>query len=142
MEHRKYRVKTGNYYHIYKPYFKDSYSNGRVTEHRYIMYLYLSILNNKITYIPKNMHIHHKNKNGLDNRPENLELLDHRTHRNNHNIQSLDRICNLCKCKTKYDLKGWKRWCNDINGFLCRDCYIMIYNYRKKWILNKVLTSR
>lgn len=137
MKHRKYRVKTGNYYHIYKPHFKDS-KNGRVPEHRYIMYLYLSILNNKITYIPRNMDIHHKNKDGLDNRIENLELLSQKDHADKHRDRNgftdIDnRFCNICHLKSKRNNRDQNTWYYDINGFLCIGCYNTVLYFRKKF---------
>ena len=69
------RFKANGYWRILKKYCVFANPRGNVYEHRYIMYIYLSILNNKIVYIPKDMDIHHINGNKLDNRIENLVLM-------------------------------------------------------------------
>lgn len=69
---------------IYKPFFKYSNSEGYVREHRYIMYIYLSILNNKVIYI-EGFDVHHKNGDKKDNHIENLELLTRSEHTIFHN---------------------------------------------------------
>lgn len=137
---KEYRIRHYKYYEIYKPHYRHSYkNNGRVLEHRYIYYIYLSILNNKITYIPKGFDIHHKNKNTFDNRIENLELITKSEHQSHHNPRKdrTNTFCNLCKTnKTKTYLfknKYYDDWRNDINGFLCKDCYNSIRQFRKKF---------
>lgn len=74
----------GEYITLYKPYFKYCDKNGYVRKHRYIMYLYLSILNGKPTYI-EGLVVHHKNRIKDDNRIENLELLTLSEHNIEHN---------------------------------------------------------
>ena len=134
MKQRKYRVKTGKYYQIYKPHFKYSYSNGRIPEHRYIYYIYLSILNGKVTYIPKNMDINHKNKNPKDNNISNLELLTKKEHKTTDmSYYTSNRICNLCKKESSKNKYRDKHWLKDINGFLCHYCYMVIYRYKQKF---------
>ncbi len=78
------RKKINGYWALYKPYYKYCHKNRYVQEHRYIMYLYLSILNNKIIYLPKNKEVHHINGNRLDNRIENLQLLTRKQHKKKH----------------------------------------------------------
>lgn len=58
------------YIRIYKPHYKYSDRHGLVREHRYIYYIYLSILNGKPTYI-QGFDVHHRNKNRKDNRIQN-----------------------------------------------------------------------
>ena len=134
------RTSTNGYYIIFKPHYPycDKYT-GYVLEHRYIMYLYLSILNNKVTYI-EDLHVHHINKNTLDNRIQNLQLLIQSEHskitckdmkeNNRYRVKDMsNRFCNICKIKEHKN----RKWCNDINGFLCIDCLEMIRHYRKKF---------
>jgi hypothetical protein len=136
----------GNYYIIYKPHFKysDKYTSY-VSEHRYIMYIYLSILNNKVTYLSKDYDVHHINGNKKDNRIENLELLRHGDHSKItiitnpeiafKKINMSNRFCNLCESKTTIkclrDKKYYDIWYNDINGHLCSNCYDYIRRYKK-----------
>ena len=101
------------------------------------MYLYLSILNNKVTYI-QDYDVHHINGNKLDNRIQNLQLIKHPKHITDHKTKNMDnRRCLLCgRGKTQPRItKMGKRpnWYDDINGFLCRYCYLKIRYYRKKF---------
>ena len=132
---QKYRIKHLNrYWKIYKPYFKYSYSDGYILEHRYIYHIYLSILNNKITYLPKNKEVHHINENGLDNRIENLIIITRNKHNKIHKLNPGKRICNFCNSnKTRRKNKGIKNWYVDNNGFLCHTCYNTIRYYRTKF---------
>ena len=128
---RGYRRKYGNYILIYKPHFKYARKDGYVLEHRYIYHIYLSILNGKLTYLPKGYDIHHINGNTKDNRPDkNLILLTRSNHSKEHNpiIDKSDRFCNICKSETTI-----LDWYIDIDGFLCFNCYQIIRYYQKKF---------
>lgn len=126
---------------IHKPHFKYSNPRGYVSEHRYIMYLYLSILNGKPTYI-EGFDIHHKNGNKKDNRISNLQLISKSEHgyltNKGKKKDKSERICNICKLNvTAKRLKNgeyYDDWRNDINGFLCKLCYNMIRRYMMKLI--------
>jgi hypothetical protein len=98
------------------------------------MYLYLSILNNKIIYI-QDYHIHHINGNPLDNRIENLQLVTRSEHNILEKIKDMSgRFCNICKTNETYIRKsGCPSWYDDIEGHLCDICYDMIKYYRKKF---------
>ena len=135
---KKYRIKASRYYGIYKPYFKYSWKNGYIYEHRYIMYIYLSILNGKPIYLSKYDDIHHRNNNKQDNRIENLELISKKQHTSYHNPikDRTNTFCNLCKSKTtvKKLKKGkyYNYWINDINGFLCHVCNDHLRRLKKR----------
>ena len=135
----KYRIKMGDYYFIYKPYFKYSNSEGYVSEHRYIYHLYLSIKYNRIIYLPRSYHIHHIDEDTFNNKISNLQILTRSKHKSIHNpiIDRTHTFCNICKSKTsrKILVKGkyYTSWVNDINGHLCFDCYAHIYTLRKKF---------
>ena len=85
---KEYRVNIGNYYAIYKPFFKYSNKFGRVTEHRYIYHIYLSIKYNRIIYLPKSYDVHHINENTRDNSIKNLQLLSKKQHNIIHHSKS------------------------------------------------------
>lgn len=137
---KKHRIKIKGYYAIYKPHFKYCNYLGYVYEHRYIMYLYLSIKYNRIIYLPKKYDVHHINGNILDNRIDNLQLLSKSDHgkitckymkeNNKYRIKDKSkRFCNICKTKET------KQWLNDINGNLCQLCFMMIRGFRKRFEL-------
>jgi len=125
---RKYKIKSDRYYSIYKPHHKYSDKSGRVLEHRYIYHIYLSIKYNRVIYLPIKYDIHHKNKNPLDNRIQNLELLSKSKHKLM-DSKAKNRVCNICNDK----YKSYKKWHRDINGYLCTICYTMIRYYRIKF---------
>ena len=124
---------------IYKPHYKYSLKlTCYVREHRYIMYIYLSILNGKPTYI-EGLEVHHKNGNKKDNRIENLELMtkgQHSTltHKGKQRVNTSRRYCNLCgssESRINYN-NGNKDWSKDLDGYLCIICYMTVYNLRKR----------
>lgn len=145
---RKYKKIIAGYKAINKPYFKDSYKNGYVLEHRYIYHIYLSIKYNRIIYSPKSYDVHHINGDKFDNRIQNLQLLSKSNHiritpKTYKQIDVSNRFCNICKRKTSMR-KGYKKyyekWLRDINGWLCDICHSNIRNFNKKFDrdLNKV----
>ena len=120
----KYRIiHQDRYYRIYKPHHKYSNKQGRVSEHRYIYHIYLSILNGKLTYLPKNKEVHHIDGNGFNNNISNLQLITRNRHNKIHKLSSGIRICNFCKSKKTKKYNNVKNWYLDINGFLCFNCY-------------------
>ena len=125
------RYFDGDYWFIYKPYFKYSYENNRTPEHRYIYHIYLSILNNKIVYIPKDMDVHHFNGIKTDNRVDNLVLKTHSSHTIYHNLGKKyerkdysDVRCLQCGTDKTYHAKdGYYQWHEIEGGYLCSICF-------------------
>lgn len=126
------RFKANGYWRLLKKHYPFSNPKGNVYEHRYIMYIYLSILNNKITYISKGYDVHHKNGNRLDNRIENLELIQSSTHsiihQNDGNYIPIDgRTCYDCGSEyTEY----WSRIDYLIGKYRCDKC-VKKYRYHE-----------
>jgi len=127
------------YWMIYKPYFKYSYSNGRVLVHRYIYHIYLSILNGKPVYIPKDMDVHHINGIKTDNRLNNMVLKSHSGHTTYHNIgnkyKEVDksgRRCLQCGSDKTYQGKdGYWQWHQIEGGYLCNVCFNLTSDRKK-----------
>lgn len=131
---------------IYKPYCVFAYSDGYVRQHRYIMYIYLSTLNGKPTYIPNNIEIHHKNGITNDNRIDNLQMVTKKEHgkitviTNPNAFKSIDTSGYFCSdpdCEHPYitnkTSKGSFRWFGDgKGGHLCSACYQRFDRKRKK----------
>jgi hypothetical protein len=122
---------NGEYYETYKPHYPESDVSGRTPDHRYIYHIYLSILNNKIVYIPKDMDVHHFNAVKTDNRINNLVLKTRESHRRYHNIgnkyskKDLSNVrCLQCGSDTTYQGKdGYWQWHQVEGGYLCNKCY-------------------
>lgn len=127
----------GEYIIIRRPYYPYCDKNGYVRQHRYIMYIYLSILNNKPTYI-EGFDVHHKNKDRKDNRIENLELITRPDHQSLHRTKDKSgRYCNICKSKTTTKTlkngKYYENWYGDIDGFLCMNCKKSLEHFKNKF---------
>jgi hypothetical protein len=128
------RFKANGYWRLLKKHYPFSNPRGNVYEHRYIMYIYLSILNNKVTYLPKGYDVHHKNGNKLDNRIENLELIQSSTHsvvhQNDGNYIPIDgRTC--YDCGSEYTQEYWSRVDYLIGKYRCNLCNKKYY-YKSK----------
>ena len=123
------------YKFLYKPEHPNSNSQGYILAHRYIMAQHIG------RPLRKDEDVHHINGDKTDNRIENLQLLlksEHTilTHGGKGEIKKdfNGRFCNLCKTRNPIIIKTTKRayWMNDINGFLCPYCYMMVRGFIKR----------
>lgn len=81
-----YRTSTANgYVRLYRPGHPLASGDGYVLEHRYVVW--------EAGIDPRGKHVHHKNSDKNDNRPENLEVIDPSTHIRQH-IEADGRITN------------------------------------------------
>ncbi|HTH20665.1 MAG TPA: HNH endonuclease [Nitrososphaeraceae archaeon] len=92
---------------------------GRIYEHSYNYQEYYKVCLLKWTQI------HHKNKNGLDNRISNLVAVMKKEHTKIHHPKK-DRentFCMICGGKTTTDKRGYDRWHKYQDGYRCDICY-------------------
>lgn len=140
------RYKRLGYWYIKKPHCVFTNKDGYVREHRYIMYIYLSILNGKIIYIPKDMDVHHIDGSRDNNLISNLQILPRRIHQRitikGRQLKKKDmskRFCLICKSKETYIRKTKRpQWHKYKDGFICDLCYSKVYYYTRKKFYNKV----
>lgn len=100
---------------------------GYVLEHRLVMEQYLK------RYLDPKEVVHHINRNKSDNRIENLMLFEnHSKHLAYEQINDIsDRFCLQCNSKDTYvDKRGYIKWSNYKDGFVCHKCYM--HNYYLK----------
>lgn len=92
---------------------------GRIYEHSYVYQEYYKVCLLKWT------HIHHKNKNGLDNRVSNLVAVSPKTHTKIHHPRkdNTNTFCLVCGGKTTIDKRGYPRWHRYQYGYRCDICY-------------------
>jgi len=74
----------GKQYHIGKSGSHKGYKFIRVDGKDYGEHILVYLKSNNLNRIPKGLCIHHLNGNKLDNRPENLVMLDRKTHTSLH----------------------------------------------------------
>lgn len=72
-------INKKGYVLIHMPDYKNSYSNGYILEHRYIMEQHLG------RDLLPDEDVHHINEIKTDNRVENLEVISHSEHAKRHN---------------------------------------------------------
>lgn len=79
-------------------------------------------------YLEKDEVVHHINRNRLDNRIENLQVMTHREHSKLHNTKNMsDRVCLICFKNTSVYRK-WFLHLDTKKKWICRTCY-----QRLKW---------
>jgi hypothetical protein len=119
---------------IYKPDHPFCTKLGYVMEHRLVLEEKLG------RYLNKNEYPHHKNGIKTDNRPENIELVTHNIHMKIHNTGNkynkkdmTNRRCLLCYSKaTETDKHGYQHWRKYNNGFICKKCWMKIYDKKRR----------
>lgn len=92
---------------------------GRIYEHVFVYQEHYKVC------LLKGTEIHHKNKNGLDNRISNLEAVSESNHTKIHHPKK-DRentFCIICGGKTTTDKRGYDRWHKYQDGYRCDICY-------------------
>lgn len=114
------KTNTGSYWVLSGMYGYPGADNiGRILEHRYVYQEYYKVCLLEWT------EIHHKNKNGFDNRIENLEALFSADHTKIHHPRkdTTDTFCLICGGKTTIDKRGYERWHRYQDGYRCDICY-------------------
>lgn len=102
---------------------KHGYPNadkyGRIAEHIYVYQEHY-----QCCMLPWGQ-IHHKNKNGLDNRITNLKAVSASEHTKIHNPKkdTTNTFCLQCGGKTTTDKRGYERWHRYQDGYRCDICY-------------------
>lgn len=93
--------------------------HGNIYEHRYVYQEHYKVCLLKWTQI------HHKNKDGLDNRILNLVATMASTHTKIHHPKkdTINTFCLVCNGKTTKDKRGYERWHKYQNGYRCDICY-------------------
>lgn len=118
---------------LFIPEYPNTDKQGRIREHRYVMEKYLG------RYLTADEHIHHINRDKLDNRIENLQIISNSQHISNHmkgnqygKKDMSGRVCSLCNSdKTRINKNGTPEWRLDEDGnWLCKNCYGKI-KYKK-----------
>lgn len=118
------RIDNYGYRIIWKPDHPFSDSDGYVREHRLIIEQYIK------RYLTTNEEVHHKNKNKLDNRIENLQIMTTGGHKLLHLIENRKnniskRLCSECGKKTQIRKQKYKQRPNE-------------YYYYEKWMKNPI----
>ena len=143
-EQRAIRIRNGYRYLPMRDH-PNADCDGYVGEHVYVMSQYLG------RPLEKGEHTHHRNKDRLDNRIENLLLHTASTHMAEHRqeyVQSIiGRTCGLCgsdkttinkkkerKTGKYYEHPDWRHLSIHGDMWLCKHCYnIEKYHKVKKW---------
>jgi hypothetical protein len=119
-KHKKYKYKLA-------PDHPFATKDGYIFEHRLVMEQHLG------RYLTKYEQIHHIDKNKGNNEISNLLLVDVKTHMTYHRKNMDGRKCIECKSLKTRNNKGWNVWYgNEIDGFICYNCYMRSYRKSNK----------
>ena len=66
--------------------------------------------------------VHHRNGDGTDNRPENLEVVSRAGHNRKHHGKGSLLICAQCGSEKWYSPSVLKKLKNEGRGYMCRPC--------------------
>lgn len=118
--------KCNGYLQILKPNHPYSNKKGYVYEHRLVMEEYIG------RYLDPKEIVHHKDKNRLNNKIENLQLFSSNGKHLKEELKiNVNNICLLCNSNTTTITKeGWSCWYRYKDGYICMKCYKK--DYRKK----------
>jgi hypothetical protein len=144
------RIDKSGYVLIYKPDHPYHDPNNCVREHRLVLEEYYSEKFGIPIFILPILHVHHKNGIKNDNRIENLEIIDNRTHSSLHAFGKhrdiSDRRCFNCGtdktdiCKPKGKLKTpcphWNHLPHDKINWYCGICY-----RKENWKIKKSISK-
>ncbi len=116
------KVKVGRYWMVYHPDHLNSDKRGLIYEHRFIMSIHIG------RPLWKGEIVHHINRNRLDNRIDNLELISNQQKhmKEKHRKDMSGRYCFFCGNKTYVSKSGHERWYYyDKNKtiIICSNCY-------------------
>jgi len=90
------RIRSGKYILVYCPGHPHAKGSGHILEHRYVMEKYLR------RFLSTKEHVHHIDKDGNNNRIENLRLMDSSVHAREHNLANPEKRANGIKALNRY----------------------------------------
>ena len=111
-------IDVEGYKRIYEPQHPHATARGYVKEHIKVIVEMLG------RPLKKGEQVHHINRNRLDNRIENLQLVTISEHMRIHMTKDMsDRLCKICGSNTTgKDSNGYVRWYKYEDGFMCKKC--------------------
>jgi hypothetical protein len=135
-------IDRNGYTLYYRPDHPFCNSNNYIQDHRLVYEHYFKILFDEDIYIPKELEIHHIDKNIQNNSLINLEPITKSSHTKIHNPKKdyFNVVCSICGCTETYihPKTGHEEWFDDeINGWKCKKCYMRKYNKEIRKIRRK-----
>jgi len=103
------------YFWVYRPDCPRAYRNGYVKRYHAVLWL------NGFS-VPTDKDVHHKNKDRLDDRLENLEVIDRSSHAKEHHPQvHVERVCEMCR--SSFLIRKWRISSGKAGRFCSLGCY-------------------